>query len=330
MKGLKLALLRAELHKVNPEHSAKPICSITEVDRKFSGKLRKIKEYFGEFSFYEDCYKLPIQMFKNFSFDELCKIRYSTIFTMHETATDLFERNYKYFVVEKIRSSMWRWGSGSDVWNEVVDAYNCIRNFHFSDNSDFEVTLDHSTYHNEKGYSRYSRTFLDGSFGYLVHYKKQHVMTIGFSVIKGKGILVQQVQLVQRSKNRFLYKLPSNRLEYVIGLFKTAFPDHYLYVADGGDVAERNLEGYKIALNYAEDRCERYKTDIKHSKDTESIERYTEWLIESQGELAELSNKIAHLKADKKRLVEFYGNVGSYKIYRENNLKLNGIRHYRV
>src|SRR3546814_1923886 len=63
---------------------------------------------------------------------------------------------------------------------------------------------------------KHSRTPLDGVFAYLVQYKGEHVMTLGFSLINDRQILLQQVQLKNRTGNRWLFRFPENRLEFII------------------------------------------------------------------------------------------------------------------
>ncbi len=172
---------------------------------------------------------IPMEIYRNLSLDEMCKVRFSTRTMMQQSVEDAFKGEPRYAVYHKITSSMWRWGCGRPAWNEVVDVYEGIRRFDFG-HSDFEVTLDHSTSFNECGYSEHSRTFLDGVFGYLVHHRGEHVMTLGFSVMSGRRLLIQQVQLRNRRGNRWLFKLPRNHLEHAVERFRESFPRHRLYI----------------------------------------------------------------------------------------------------
>jgi len=287
MKGLCLRSLSGELHKVSATAAKDPAATIKDSDKKFGRWQEYIKGMLGRgFAFPQDCYKLPLQAFEGFSFDELCKIYYSTSTMMHRSVDDLFETNAQAEIVRKIESSMWRWSIGAGTWNEVVDAYNCIRNFSFG-HRDFELRLDYTTSFNPYGRSKYSRIFIDGVFAYLVYYQRRHVMTIGFSIQGSKHLLIQQVQTKDRSGNRWLYRLPHNRLELVVDLFKKSFPTYSLWVIDGSSLAEKTLEDYRQALQRSE-RANR------------------------ADEILEYKNRIDHLSADKPRLAAFYGNVGRF------------------
>lgn len=222
---------------------------------------------------------------------------------MMDTSVDkLFETSARHEVVRKIQSSMWRWGVGKGTWNEVVEAYDNLRHFSFGAR-DFEVRLDHTTSYNEYGRGKYSRVYLDGVFAYLVYYKRKHVMTVGFSVQENRNLLVQQVQSANRSGNRWLYRLPQNRLEFVIELFKQNFPKYQLWLIDGSSLVEKTLADYRSSLQSAQ-RSQR-----------------------TEAELA-LKEKIEHLKADKARLVAFYANVGQFRL--GSSKKVRGLIHHRV
>src|SRR5581483_4269851 len=129
----------------------------------------------------------------------------------------------------------------SAKWNEVVDAYNALRSFSVMPEKGFELLLDHSTYYNEYGWSHYNRLYLDGVFGYLLLYKGEHVLTIGFSIMGGKRLLIQQVQAPARKGNRALYRLPHNRVEFVIELFERHFEGYELSLVTGESLVEKTL-----------------------------------------------------------------------------------------
>lgn len=329
MKGLKLSSLTGELNKVDEKFQEKPATTIKSPGRKISAFWKNYLRERGFSAPFMDYYPhLPLEAFSNFTIDELCKMRYSSIFMMHDTVRRLFETKARYEVVWKIVNSMWRWGYGRDVWNEVVDAYKLIRNFVFSADPNFETRLDHATYHNEFGYAKYSRIFIDGSFAFLVYYKKKHVMTIGFSIMEGRRILIQQVQGAERSGNRYLYRLPANRLEFVIELFQKNFPGYKLHVIDAGSLTKKTLSDYRNALEFGEKQRTRYEEEIKTCTGDE-LEYSRRWLKESKDRCKALEEMIFHLKADTPRLVSFYQNGGRFKIGPEA-IKVNNLAHYCV
>lgn len=156
------------------------------------------------------------------------------------------------FVIWKIRNAMWHWGWVDD-YNVFVDAYEGIRRWTF--HPDFEIRLDHTRGCNERGTAQHllkvydvksekEPVYLDGAFGFLVYYKGEHVLTIGFSPSR-HGILLTQVQMRQKKGNRWLYRLHKNYLDYVIDRFMDAFPTTPICLADGSSAvaAIRNFYG---------------------------------------------------------------------------------------
>lgn len=266
------------------------------------------------------------------SFDQLCKAHYSQYIMMDQSVEDLFQNDPNYMLARKVQSSMWRWGVGSDVWNEVVECFDGIRDFSIPIDG-FDVTLDCTTGHNERGHSREARVFLDGVFGFLLHYKGEHVMTLGFSVTAGRKVLVQQVQLKNRKGNRFLFKLPVNRLEFFLERFAVAFPKHTICIVDGAEIAETNLKSYGRGLGEADDRLARLKDriarDFKAGGDGKlSLRDVAEDLKRYELEQAGFRAKMDHLRADKERLAALYADTGRFQ--RGDIVKVNGLTHYAL
>jgi hypothetical protein len=200
---------------------------------------------------------------------------------MDRTVEMIFETQPNYEVVRKIKSSWWRWGYGKGDWNELVDVYNGIRLFTFGSLPEFTVCLDYTTGYNPYGYSKFSETYIDGIFAFLVYYRGEHVMTIGFSVMENHRLLVQQVQLKKVKGNRFLYRLPKHYLEYVLDLFSHVFPRFTLYIIDGESLAKRLLADYQNAQSLHIER-----TTAKHQ----------------------------HLRAEAPRLQQLYSGCGQYRL----------------
>lgn len=303
MLGLELSSLTGELHKVSLKYNKKPVGSIKDVDTK-SGPWREFwtRQGFTDRTFLTHYDELPLRAFNGFSFDELCKLRHSSIHSMSIEVENLFDTSENHLVVNKITSSMWRWGVRWGLWNDVVDAYDCIRHFSFLDNPDFEIRLDHTTYYLPRGCAKYSDIYIDGVFAILVYYKKEHALTIGFSIITGRRLLIQQVQLAKHTGNRWLYHFPNNRLEFVIGLFRSNFPGYQIAVIDGAALVNKILSGYQQGLDRAQEHCKNYREVLLKDK-SESREYYAHALKESEQDCAELSARIAHLESDAPRLV---------------------------
>jgi hypothetical protein len=175
---------------------------------------------------------LPAEAFSRLTFDQICKLRHSSDTMMDNSVEEMFKKDPRYLVIQKIRSSLWRWGSSRGAWNEIVDAYDGLRRFDLGLKG-FDIVLDHTTGHNERGYSEHARTFLDGVFGFMVRHNGQHVMMIGFSFAGDGRLLLQQVQSVRQKGNRWLYEFPQRRVEFVIDSLRAAFPEHRVLVVDG-------------------------------------------------------------------------------------------------
>ncbi len=323
MKGLCLSSLTRELHKVDPAFANQPVNSIEGVEQKLGFCRQYIDSCFSAFTFQNDYFQLSLGALRNFSFDELCKLKYSTRITMERSVTEVFEKRPNHEVIRKITSSMWRWGMGKGTWNEVVDAYEGIQNFSLGLNSDFEIRLDYTTGYNEFGHSKFSRTYIDGVFAFLVYYKRRHVMTIGFSFMENHRVLIQQVQLKKQSGNRWLYKFPKNRLEFVIDLCAKYFPHFSLYMINGKSLVKKTIADYENGLRRAEKRIER---DLRYAAADPG--HCDADIKEDEDAVAEFKARIAHLNGDIKRLTRLYSDCGRH--YLAGLLVVNRITHYKL
>lgn len=257
----------------------------------------------------------------------MCKVRYSSDIMMDDSVEKLFKEDPRYEIVHKIVNSMWRWGAGRRVWNEVVDAYDAIRRFTVPIEG-MEVRLDYTTSYNERGRARHSNTFLDGVFAFLLYYRGEHVMTLGFSIMKGRKLLIQQVQLRKRKGNRWLFKLPQHRMEFFLKLFRESFPDHHFYIADGGEVVGTSLNSYRRGLVEARERSARAEQKLARAVNDEDREWHERDLIRSVERQKELTTSIAHLEEDLPRLKAFYRDVGCFNL--GASLEVNEVTHYEL
>lgn len=314
MKGLdlntfKFNLTRLKHDSVNPSQGIK-------WRAKLAPFMNHLSHYYRmPFDFQDHYWDLRFEHFANFTFDEICRIKHSRAICMHDSVEKLFDKEPQYAIIGKIKGSMWRWGLNEGSWNEIVDAYNGIRNFSLGDFPGFEIRLDYTTGRNERGYSTFARLFLDGVFAYLLYYKGQHVLTIGFSITAGRKILIQQVQSAMRAKNRSLYKLPSNRLEFVLELFSRNFPNHELFVVDGKSLTA------KIKSNYENRLSDNHKT---LSEKPIRLEEKTLSRIREECQI--LKDKILHLESRQKDIAKFYRNTGKFRLGRES-LIMNKTKH---
>lgn len=217
--------------------------------------------------------------FSEFSFDELAKYMFGDVVMSEVSEAFQRTRDSREYIeipppepaefVYKLRNSMHHyWGYTLD-WNNLVDAYYAIPQFTFA--SDFEVRFDHSRYFNEWGsaqhvedqilklrrtmpwkeyanYFHYNTVYLDGVFGYLIHHKDKHVLTIGFSV-GHRRIFINQIQVRQPKGNRWIYSLPCDLLNYCVSKM------YYHFAAWGFDIylVDGNSAATKIAKQHAKD-----------------------------------------------------------------------------
>lgn len=317
MVGIPLSSIKEDLHKVPDEFNEKPVLTILDGEARLAKHVGLIQLRYGEaFDFSKDARQLSIELFVDFSFDEICKMHYSASIMGDKSQEDLFERIPPYTILKKIMSSMWKYGYNSATWNDVVEHYNNIRSFRFTENPHFTVTLDHVPSFGAFSYAKYSKgLYLDGAFGYLVHYKGKHVMTIGFSLLDGKSVLVSQVQLCKKTGNRFLYKLPANRVELVLDLFHRHFPGNRIYIVDGKSLVDKNLRGYRETRDNKTESLRKNQTYLpKNQYPPEYVEKV-------QQDITRLEEKIQHLESDEKRLVKLYREIGKYKRKRKKVTK---------
>ena len=85
--------------------------------------------------------------------------------------------------------------------------------------------------------------FLDAELGYMIYYKGEHVLTIGFAPSKD-GILIAQFQCAKKKGNRWLYKLPKSLDAYVVERMQAAFPGEDVYLVDGKSMASKIRSSY--------------------------------------------------------------------------------------
>ncbi len=307
MFGIDVATFTDDLVKVSDDLNGNPLASFDPMERIGPAARAYAEARFNDGSKFKDFgHYLPLKALACLTLDEITKIRYSTSTMMDQTVEDEFRSNPRFTVVHKIINSLWRWGYSRGTWNEIVDSYNGIRDFSI-DLPDFSVRLDYTTGCNELGWGEHSPTYFDGIFGFLVYYKGEHVMTLGFSILADRQICIQQVQLTKQRGNRWLYKWPANRMEYVITRFKEAFPGYRLHVVDGGDIALKNMNAYKKSLASIRD-------DFHEAEDRR----------------IKLKAKIKHIRADRKRLAAFYRDCGKYVLGEKASIKRYDLKHYEI
>lgn len=322
MEGVPLTTYVACLTKVPVHLNQNPVRAFDVLGRMGPHVRAYYRARFGDGDAHGQLHDLPAKAFARLDADAVAKALHSVRCAMPSDAERVLKANPTVALAMKIRSSMWRWGLRRAAWNEIVDAYDGMRSFD-AGVPGLEVTLDHTTWLNPNGWSEHSRTFLDGVFGFLLHWKGKHVMTIGFSISGGRRLLLQQVQLTERAGNRWLFKLPTGRLEFVIDRLRAAFPRHRIHVACGEDIVDRNLESYRRGVAARRTSIER--SQVRPAAETKQT---TLEHAEAVAKIEELHAKISHLEADRPRLAAFYRDAGRHAM--DSIHEVNGIRHYAI
>jgi hypothetical protein len=190
---------------------------------------------------------LPLQVLREvFSEDEILRMVHGSLVTSR--AGDELREEDLGRVALKVRNSMWRWGMHSD-WNDFVRYYKGLGRFDFGVDG-FEARLDHTTGYNPKGLVLHHRNwdqgcslFIDGVFCYIVYRKGKPVMVIGFSFSR-EGVLLQQVQLLQKKGNRWLFKLPKHFFDHVVERFTECFEGSRIFLVDGKSALDALARSY--------------------------------------------------------------------------------------
>lgn len=132
-----------------------------------------------------------------------------------------------YRFVDKLGLSAEHWGKKPLKWDELVKFHRLLVAFEVG-LPGFEVTYDYTMiHHHPRGWSEFTgerqscpsdpktKPWLDGEIGLIISFEGEHVMTIGVAP-SAKGLLVNQVQLLKKRGNRWLYKLPKPYFEFML------------------------------------------------------------------------------------------------------------------
>lgn len=251
---------------------------------------------------------LPFQIIESaFSVEEMTKMMWNSC--IQSEVSEEYRFNPKYRVLGKVDNAIHHWCYGRNNYNHLAYWYNSLSRFSF-DIPDTEVRLDYATYFNPWGYSKYTRTFLDGPFAFLIYYKGKHVLTVAFAP-STEGVLITQIQTTQKKGNRWLYKLPCHYVEYVVKCMSNAFPDAPLYIADGVSLADRIRETYR-----QEDRHNFDDTKHKHVAsvyDREFVQ--FEWTSEQAKVKGTVYNRLKDRNEPSKH--EWFSDTMNYRPYKE-------------
>jgi len=261
---------------------------------------------------------------KRFSLEEAIMM-YETgfLYTYNNDIKKWYEEDcVQVWLSNKIKLSSWHWG-GKAHWNTIAEAYNLISTFDFG--KGFDVSIDTSSHYNNKGYSRFTRTFLDAELGFIISYKGEHVLTIGFNVIEGykdhkKKIQIRQIQCKKRNGNRWMYKIGSDLTTYTVKKMVEHFQNFKVQLIRGESIVEEIKGEYQNVYDKAEERLKDAERSVNRPFfDSESSKKYAEeHLVYCKERFEEAKKSLNRFhEIDEHRMMSIYNN------------KLQGLRKYR-
>jgi hypothetical protein len=163
-------------------------------------------------------YDLPVKLLREiFTFEELARL-WSASVIMSDLGRWIDEEHP---FLRKIAYAHWHY-SGSNDWNLLVDHLEAFKRLD-AGLPGFEVRITHTRTINQAAWSAHvDNLYIDASFGLLLYYKGQHVLTVGFAPT-ARGVVVAQVQLRSKKGNRFLYHLPHHYVDLGLDILRRAF-----------------------------------------------------------------------------------------------------------
>lgn len=194
-----------------------------------------------------------------------------------------------------IKRSHWAYRLYNPSWDEIVECYNGTAAFDLGLEG-FEVRLDHTSPYKRCGPAFHEHIHLDGILAFHVYHKEKRVMTIGFSFAEDRSILIQQIQLASRTGNRWLYRFPKNRIEFILERFAAAYPTHNIHLINGSDLCRSILGLYERNIHRIEDYHARFPSESTGGEDP----------------AADQKAKAAFFRNDRARIEAFYNNTGRY------------------
>lgn len=146
----------------------------------------------------------------------------------------------------KVSNSLWQYGSVRDI-NTLSAHVEGLKRLHVN-LPGFDLRITHSRSINTHGTAEHVEPYLylDASFGVLLYYRGEHVLTCGFALSK-EGVLVAQVQLRQKKGNRWLYKLPAHYVDFMLDVIGDAFGRDRVWLVDGKSAVEAVHKSYAKA-----------------------------------------------------------------------------------
>lgn len=191
-----------------------------------------------------------------FSRDEIVRFWQESVIST--TACDFFETHEPW--LWKLCNSLWQYG-GERSFDRLVDMSEGLPRLD-SGVPGLETRLTWTRSINTAAWAEHGRenpVYIDASFGLLLHWRGQHVLTIGFAPAR-RGILIAQVQLRHQRGNRFLYSLPMHPLDLAIDILRRAYPNEDLWLVTGTSSTHAIRRAYGKDLKLADDTAARIET----------------------------------------------------------------------
>ncbi len=239
-----LAERQSHLALANPEARFRAAAPAFITEEFGCGPARSPKEPADYFTWDTEYHRIPFEVLSlAFSFDEITRLWFGSFIEPY--IADYFKEHHQ--MLFKVRNSHWRYGMTCN-YNKMVEHVEGLGHLAL-DLPDFELRLAHTSSYNEFGPAVHNRKiYLDGVFGLLVHYKGEHVLTVGFS-LSLDGVLVSQVQLRKKKGNRFLYKLPKHYVDVALDCLASAFPETPVWLVEGSSAVKA------IRASYGKEEC---------------------------------------------------------------------------
>ena len=198
---------------------------------------------------------------------DLCMMEHASVFCKDKVFEVAIADQLAPKVIEKLRLAAWHNGYSTLTWNEMAEVYNSLRTFTVG-LPDFTVGLDYSSGCNSKGYTSYftqetpegeRRVFIDSELAFFIYFKNEPVLVISFHVTKGRRdkkprICIKQIQLLKKTGNRWLYKLPGHYMEFFLARMKQAFQHNPIHLIRGEVLTKEIRTAYADTLKRATTR----------------------------------------------------------------------------
>lgn len=181
---------------------------------------------------------------KKFSTVELIALKASSVICFPTSLEEQMSMSHSYHLWNKACLSSWHKKYKALKWNTFVKFLACLKGLNFG--PDFTFEIDFTTGCNSKGYSCVKRLFIDGEIGLFLQYKGKHVITIALNLVQAEKpqIIIEQIQLVNKRGNRFLYKMGDSYMETLSKSIYFAFKPFKILMPTSGRVIPAIQTGY--------------------------------------------------------------------------------------